>query len=922
MGTNLLLTSVSIDSNADGRPDDITTFTYDANGNQLTQSFDTNGDGTLDRVLTFDANGNQLTGSRDDDGDGNPDFIQTSTYDANGNRLTQSFDTNGDGTPEIFSSFTYDANGNLLADSSDSDGDGIPDSVSNLTYDANGNLLTILGDSNADGTPDFIQISTYDANDNLLTQSVDLNGDGTPEFFSNFTYIFDANGNVLMKSEDFDGDSLPDRIESFDANGNLLTKSEDRNGDNRPDFIDTFTYDANGNILTESFDLQGDGVPERSKTFTYDANDNVLTQSEDQNGDGTPEISTSFTYDASGNLLTEFEEFTNGRPGNIRTFTYDANGNLLTESFDFGADGTPNSIESFTYDANGNLLTETVDFGADGALESITTYTYTAVSPQGNRSPYAIDDSASTIVGNTVTINVLGNDSDPDGDALSLSSLNAQPIASGQTIDTTNGSVTLRPDGQLSFAPNAGFVGNETFSYQVDDGNGGEDTAQVQVAVNAAVDPKTGFIGNRVFFDQNANGIHDNGEGGFGGVRVTLTEAGQDGVVGTNDDVTVGSQVTGSNGFYGFGYLATGDYQVTFSDLANGLALTSANVGGNDATDSDADPTSGMTGVISLAPAEFNSTVDAGVVLQTPGDPKTGFIGNRIFFDENANGVLDNGEGGFSGVRVTLTGAGQDGVIDTGDDVMVGSQMVTNGYYGFGNLAAGDYSVTFSEIAPGFGLTAANAGGDEALDSDADPISGMTGVITLAPAEFNANVDAGIVKLQGDSKNEFFGTEQANWPLQGTNGDDSIFGLGGNDKLEGLSGNDHLIGGTGNDNLLGGNGDDTLIGTDDVALGQYEVDNLTGGAGADRFILSNNDTSYYFGDEWGGFALINDFTVGEDVAVLHGPAEQYVLEVDSVRGSTNLYCLSDGADKNRDAIAIFEGNTNLDLSSSSFEFIG
>ncbi len=664
---------------------------------------------------------------------------------------------------------------------------------------------------------------------------------------------------------------------------------------------------------------------------------------------------------------------------------------------------------------------------------------------QGNRAPIAKNDTASTNKGERISINVLSNDSDPDGDALTVSSL-GQPV---------NGTVILNDDGTVSYTPNAGFVGNDVFAYHITDGNGEISDATVSVTVKETtpVDPKTGFIGNRVFFDENANGRLDSTEGGAAGVRVTLSSAGQDGTFGTFDDVTVGSQVTATGGYYGFGELAAGNYKVTFSDLPNGLAFTAPNVGGDENLDSDADPTTGMTAGINLAPGQslvnvdagviksttvdpktgfignrvfldanqngvldgseggvdgihvtlagagqdgtfgtaddvirsqvtgnggyygfsnlaagqykvafsklpdglsftsanvginenidsdanpstgitdvinltlgqFLSNVDAGVVRQAPVDPKTGFIGNRVFLDENGNGLHDHGEGGFGGVRVTLTGAGQDATFGTADDLSRSQVVGDSGYYGFDQLAAGNYKVTFSNVANGFGLTTANVGSNEALDSDANPVSGMTGIISLAIGEFNSTVDAGIVKLQAGGKTKILGTEQADWPLTGTNGADDIFGLGGNDQIKALDGDDCLTGGVGNDHLYGGNGNDILNGTDDVALGKWEVDNLTGGAGRDRFVLANTDTSYYFGGAWGDFAILNDFTVGEDVVVLHGPANQYVIETDLAQGSSILYCLGNDADKSRDAIAVFKGNTNLSLSSPSFEFIG
>ncbi len=761
----------------------------------------------------------------------------------------------------------------------------------------------------------------------------------------------------------------------------------------------------------------------------FDANQNGV---QDNGEGGAAGIRVTLTSAGQDGTIGTFDDVTVGSQVTADGGFYGFN-NLAADTYKVTFSNLPADRAFTTPDVGGDEARDSDANPANGMTaninlvpgQSLSSVDAGVVAVNRNQAPDAVNDTASTTVGTPVTINALGNDTDPNGDPLAITSLNGQSIAPGQTVPTANGSVTLQPNGQLSFAPNAGFTGTETFSYHANDGRGGEDTAQVQVRVNAPVDPKTGFIGNRVFFDANQNGVQDNGEGGVDGVRVTLVGAGSDGAFGSSDDV-VRTQTTGNGGFYGFGSLGADQYKVGFSQLPNGLSFTAAKVGINNNIDSDADPTTGVTGIINLAPGQSLSSVDAGLVEvnrnQAPNavndsasttvgtpvtinalandtdpngdplsitslngrpiapgqtvatangavtlrpngqlsfapnagfvgnevfsyhvndgnggedtaqvqvsvnalvDPKTGFIGNRVFFDANANGIHDNGEGGFGGVRVTLTGGGQDGVIGTGDDVKVGSQVVgDNGYYGFSNLAAGNYKVTFSQVAPGFGLTAANVGSNEALDSDADPVSGMTGVIALAPAEFNSAVDAGIVKLQGGGKNEIFGTERADWPLKGTDGADSIFGLGGNDKLEGLGGNDHLSGGAGNDHLLGGAGDDTVNGTNDLTLGRFEVDTLTGGAGRDRFILTNNDTSYYFGDEWGGFAVIKDFSVGEDVAVLHGPASQYSLEVHPGLGSTTLYCLSDSAGKSRDAIAVFEGNTNLNLASSSFQFIG
>jgi glyoxylase-like metal-dependent hydrolase (beta-lactamase superfamily II) len=91
-----------------------------------------------------------------------------------------------------------------------------------------------------------------------------------------------------------------------------------------------------------------------------------------------------------------------------------------------------------------------------------------------NTPPAAEDDNAITDEGNPVIINVLVNDSDADDDALTI-------IEVSQGI---NGSVTNNEDGTVTYAPNTGFFGTDSFTYAVSDGRGGTDTAAVTVTVN------------------------------------------------------------------------------------------------------------------------------------------------------------------------------------------------------------------------------------------------------------------------------------------------------------------------------------------------------------------------------------------------------------------------------------------------------
>lgn len=108
--------------------------------------------------------------------------------------------------------------------------------------------------------------------------------------------------------------------------------------------------------------------------------------------------------------------------------------------------------------------------GADTATVTVT------IGDGGNRPPVAVNDSASTAVATPVNIAVLRNDSDPDGDTLSLSAVGTP--AHGEVVRNSDGSVTYRPA--------AGYTGVDTFTYTVSDGRGGSASASVTVTVGDA----------------------------------------------------------------------------------------------------------------------------------------------------------------------------------------------------------------------------------------------------------------------------------------------------------------------------------------------------------------------------------------------------------------------------------------------------
>ncbi len=98
-----------------------------------------------------------------------------------------------------------------------------------------------------------------------------------------------------------------------------------------------------------------------------------------------------------------------------------------------------------------------------------------------NTPPVAIFDEAMTNQDVAVTINVLVNDSDADGDCLRVISV-SEPANGSATANTSNGCSEANPD-TITYQPDPGFVGTDDFTYTIADGHGGTDTATVTVTV-------------------------------------------------------------------------------------------------------------------------------------------------------------------------------------------------------------------------------------------------------------------------------------------------------------------------------------------------------------------------------------------------------------------------------------------------------
>ncbi|KKK79648.1 hypothetical protein LCGC14_2831390, partial [marine sediment metagenome] len=187
----------------------------------------------------------------------------------------------------------------------------------------------------------------------------------------------------------------------------------------------------------------------------------------------------------------------------------------------------------------------------------------------------------------------------------------------------------------------------------------------------------TGSIGDLVWEDTNGNGVQDPGEPGLGNVTVNLLDGnGQPFRTRTTDDL----------GRYSFVGLVPGEYIVEFV-APDGYAFSPQEQGGDDDLDSDADPATGQTALVTLSSAENNLSIDAGL-------RGTGEIRGTKWSDLNGDGEPDAGEPGLPNVTIYLD-LDYNGRLDDNEP---STETNGNGEYSFTGLEAGEYTV--AEVVP------------------------------------------------------------------------------------------------------------------------------------------------------------------------------------------------------------------------------
>jgi VCBS repeat-containing protein len=204
-------------------------------------------------------------------------------------------------------------------------------------------------------------------------------------------------------------------------------------------------------------------------TFTTDSESNILLSAQDDIA--TTQEDNPVTINILANdidpdndilTITETSQPENG------TAQLEADGTVT-----YTPDADYNGTDSFNYTVSDGL----------SSSSAVVTITVAAV----NDTPVAQDDYADTTGGTSVTIDVLANDSDVDGDSLIVKS-----VSQGN-----NGTVEIESDTRITYTPAPGFSGTDVFTYTATDDAG--ESATATVTVDIASNNTTAYLSIRIY---------------------------------------------------------------------------------------------------------------------------------------------------------------------------------------------------------------------------------------------------------------------------------------------------------------------------------------------------------------------------------------------------------------------------------------
>lgn len=530
---------------------------------------------------------------------------------------------------------------------------------------------------NNDSDPDGDNLTVASIN-NTRFGSASINDDNTITFtpadgFSGeagFSYVVDdGNGGtdtasvVIVVSDTNEGPVAVDDIASTEEDDPVrvpvLRNDSDPDGDSLT--LSVLTQPTNGSAT----EAQGDSVIYRPDTG-FSGTDSFTYEISDGNG-GVSTATVTVTVsslNAAPSAQADAVQVSQGESVTIAVLSNDTDpdGDALIVSIDTGpSDGTATvqSDNTITYLSNATFAgTDTLIYSvADGNGGTDTaTVTITVVAVIVNNPPSAVDDNAEAAQGTAVNFNVLANDSDPDGDDLTLSI----------TTPPEHGSATVTGNNRIRYTPDAGYTGADSIVYTVDDGNGATDTATVSIQVVssnsspvAAADSAATTQGQAVTIDVVDNDSDPDGDT----LTITAVSAAADGDADIDGGAVIYTPDAGFSGSDSFTYtISDGNGgEDTATVTVSVSAVNSAPVADVDsastpqdtavsidvlANDSDADGDALSIASVSQA-SNGDTDIAAGEITYTPA---SGFSGTDSF-----TYTIEDGNGATAVATVTVT---------------------------------------------------------------------------------------------------------------------------------------------------------------------------------------------------------------------------------------------------------------------------